>query len=64
MNDGFDNALYLVDHLTRMAQFLTCTKSVASKETTSLFLQGVLKLHGLRQVFVNDRDPKLVNGIL
>jgi hypothetical protein len=53
----------VIDHLTRMAHFLTCTKSVTTKETTNLVLHGVYKLHGLPCVLVSDRDPKFVSGL-
>jgi hypothetical protein len=65
VSNGFDNVLLIaIDHLTRMAHSLPCTKSVTSHETASLFLHGVYILHGLPQVLVNDRDPKCVSGFL
>jgi hypothetical protein len=49
----FDTLLIVVDHLTRMAHFLPCTESVTSKETATLFLHGVYRLHGLPRVIIN-----------
>jgi hypothetical protein len=64
MNNGFDIASIIkVDHLTRMAPFLPCTRSITPRETTTLFLHGVYKLHGLPRLMVNDRAPKLVGCI-
>jgi transposase InsO family protein len=49
-------------HLTRMAHFLPCTKTVTAEETATLFLQGIYRLHGLPRVLVSDRDPKFASG--
>jgi hypothetical protein len=56
-SNGFNSALIVVDHLTRMAHFLPCTEIVNAEETATLFLQGVYRLHGLPRVLVSDRDP-------
>jgi hypothetical protein len=61
-SNGFNSVLIVVDHLTPMAHFLPCTETVTAKETATLFLQGVYRLHGLPRVLVSDRDPKFVIG--
>jgi hypothetical protein len=61
-SNGFNNVLIVVEHLTRMAHFLPCTKTVTAEETAILFLQGVYRLHGLPLVLISDRDPKFVSG--
>jgi transposase InsO family protein len=45
-----------------MAHFMPCIETVTAEETTTLFLQGVYRLHGLPRVLVSDRDPKFVSG--
>jgi hypothetical protein len=45
-----------------MAHFLPCTEIVIAEETTTLFLHGLYRLHGLPCVLVSDRDPKFVSG--
>jgi hypothetical protein len=37
VSHGFDNVMIAVDHLSRMAHFLPCTKSVTTKEIANLF---------------------------
>jgi hypothetical protein len=59
-SNGFKNVLIVVDHLTRIAHFLPCTKTATAEETATLFLQGVYRLHGLPRVLISDRDPKIV----
>jgi hypothetical protein len=61
-SNGFNIVLIVLDHLTRMAHFLPCTKTVTAEETATLFLQRVYRLHGLPRVLVSDRDPKFVSG--
>jgi transposase InsO family protein len=61
-SNGFNSVLIVVDHLTRMAHFLSCTESITAEETTTLFLHGVYRLHGLPRVLISDRDPKFVGA--
>jgi hypothetical protein len=62
VSNGFDSALIVADHLTRMAHFLSCTKNITAEEFADLFLQVVHRLHGLLRVLVSDRDPKFLSG--
>jgi hypothetical protein len=62
LSNGFDKVLIVVDHVTRMAHFMPCTKTVIAEETVTLFSHGVYSLHGLPRVLVSDRDPKFVSG--
>jgi hypothetical protein len=61
-SNGFNNVQFVVDQLTRMAQFMPCTKTTTAEQNATLFLQGVYRLHGLPNVLVSDRDPKFVGG--
>jgi hypothetical protein len=61
-SNGFNSVLIVADHLTRMAHFIPCTKTVTAEETATLFLKGAYRLHGLPHVLVNDRDRKFVSG--
>jgi hypothetical protein len=63
-SNGFNIVLIVVDHLTRMARFLPCTKTATAGETATLSLQGVYRLHGLPRVLISDRDPKFASGFL
>jgi hypothetical protein len=61
-SNGFKSVFIGVDHLTRMAHFLPCKETVNAEDTSTLFLQGVYRIHGLPCVLINDRDPKFVSG--
>jgi hypothetical protein len=62
VSNGIDSVLIVVNHLTRMAHFLPCTKSAITKKFANWFLHGVYTLHGLPRVLVSDRNPKFVSG--
>jgi hypothetical protein len=47
-----------------MAHFLPYTETVTAEDTSTLFLQGMYRLHGLPRVLISDRDPKFVNAFL
>ena len=57
MVKGYDSVLVTVDHLTRMAHFTPCRCDITSKQTEELFVKEVIRLHGVPQVLVSDRDP-------
>ena len=59
MVKGYDSVLVTVDHLTRMAHFTPCRCDITSKQTAELFVKEVIRLHGVPQVLVSDRDPCL-----
>ena len=52
-----DAVLVVVDRLTKLAIFIPTTKSMAAPDVTSLFVQHVVRVHGLLETLVSDRDP-------
>ena len=52
-----DAILVVVDRLTKHALFIPTTKSMIAHEVVSLFLQHVVRVHGLPDTLVSDRDP-------
>ena len=57
MVKGYDAVLVTFDHLTRMAHFAPCCSGTTTKQTAELFVKEVIRLHGVPQVLVSDRDP-------
>ena len=47
----------VVDRLTKQAHFIPTTKSMAAPEVAAVFLQQVVRLHGLPSSLITDRDP-------
>ena len=57
MSDGVDSILVVVDHLSKMAHFLSCSKDITADQTASLFLKHVVCLHSLPDDIVSDHGP-------
>ena len=47
----------VVDRLTKHALFIPTTKSMAAPNVASLFVHHVVRVHGLPETLVSDRDP-------
>ena len=56
-NHYHDAVLVVVDRLTKQAIFIPTTKSMAAPDVATLFVQHVVRVHGVPQTLVNDRDP-------
>ena len=52
-----DGILLVVDRLTKQALCIPTTKSMAAPNVATLFLQHVVRVHGLRETLVTDCDP-------
>ena len=52
-----DAILVVVDRLTKMAIFIPTTKSMPASDVAALFVQHVIRIHGLPSNIVSDRDP-------
>ena len=52
-----DAILVVVDRLTKMAIFIPTTKSMPAPDVAALFVQHVIRLHGVPENIVSDRDP-------
>ena len=61
MSDGADSILVVVDHLSKMVHFLSCSKDITADQTVSLFLKSVVCLHGLPDDIVSDHGPQFAS---
>ena len=55
---GFDSVLVVVDRLTKLAHFIACSKTATAEQTADLFLDHVVRHHGLPDSIVSDRGPQ------
>ena len=61
LSEDSDSILVVVDHLSKMAHFLPCSKDITADQTASLFLKHVIRLHGLPDDIVSDRGPQFAS---
>ena len=54
-SDGYDTILVVIDRLTKMSHFISCTKDLDAGQFTTLFMQNILRLHGIPRDIITDR---------
>ena len=55
LSNGFDCILVFVDRFTKMSHLIPCTKSTTSPQFAKMFLDHVIRLHGIPDSIVSDR---------
>jgi hypothetical protein len=60
-SDKSDSILVVVDCLSKMAHFISCSKDISAEQTASLFLKHVVCLHGLPDDIVSDHGPQFAS---
>jgi penicillin V acylase-like amidase (Ntn superfamily) len=56
LSDGADVILVVVDRLTKYAHFLALLHPYTAQQVAHLFLDNVVRLHGVPTSIVSDRD--------
>lgn len=56
-----DKIFILVDKFSKIAHFIACYKSTDASHITTLFVNNVMKLDGIPQTTVRDRDSNFFN---
>ena len=60
LSDGFDSIMVTVDRQTKMSHFIPCCKTITAEQTAHLFIQNVVRLHGLPDEVISDRGPQFI----
>lgn len=61
-SQGFDCILVVVDRLSKYAYFLPLKYHYIARSVAELFAREIVRLHGIPQSIVSDRDPAFVSS--
>ena len=61
LSNNYDYLLVVIDRLTSMVHLIPTTVKVTATEVAKIFMQEVVRLHGMPESIVSDRDSKFTS---
>ena len=59
---GHDSLMVIMDYVTKMTIFWSTHSTAMVVDTARIFMDAVVRLHGLPRVIVSDRDTKFTSN--
>ena len=59
---GFNNALVIVDRLSKATWTAACRDTATAKDAARLYYEGLYRLYGLPEEIVSDRGPQFASS--
>ena len=63
LSNNADSILVIVDRFTKMGHFVPCKKTTSTYQLATLFLENIVRLHGLLSDIISDRRPQFVSQL-
>ena len=60
-SEGYDYLLVVIDHLTSQVHLIPTTTCVTAKEVVWIFFIEIMRLHGVLESIVSDRDTEFTS---
>jgi len=56
--NGYDYIIVYIDHFIKMGHFIPCKKTLNAVEAAEMLRREVIRLHGIPNAIVLDRDKR------
>ena len=59
---GYDTLLFIMDYITKMMILRPTHSMVMGGDITRIFMDAVIRVHGVSQMIMSDRDIRFTNN--
>ena len=62
-SDRYDTMLVVINRLTTLSHFISCKKDLDARQFTTLFMQHIVRLHGIPRDIITNRGSLFTSGL-